>query len=113
MKHPQTARHAAYELGCLLYDNQPENAIKAWEESRRRDDKFALTHRNLALAYAQHEKNIPKAIASLDKAIELNPTEARFSTNSTRNTKPLAHPWPGVWRCSRSTKTRWPNATTP
>ena len=78
MKHPQKARHAAYELGCLLYDNQPENAIKAWEESRRRDDKFALTHRNLGLAYAQHEKNIPKAIASLEKAIELNPAEPRF-----------------------------------
>jgi tetratricopeptide (TPR) repeat protein len=70
--------NAAYLLGCLLYDNQPENAIKAWEESRRRDDKFALTHRNLALAYAQHEKNIPKAIASLEKAVELNPNEARF-----------------------------------
>ena len=70
--------NAAYLLGCLLYDNQPENAIKAWEESRRRDDKFALTHRNLGLAYAQHEKNIPKAIASLEKAIELNPAEPRF-----------------------------------
>ena len=78
LKLPGKARHAAYELGCLLYDNQPENAIKAWEESRWRDDKFALTHRNLALAYAQYEKNIPKAIASLEKAIELNPTEPRF-----------------------------------
>ena len=70
--------HAAYLLGCLLYDNQPENAIKAWEESRQRDAKFALVHRNLALAYAQHEKNIPKAIASLEKAVELDPTEPRF-----------------------------------
>jgi tetratricopeptide (TPR) repeat protein len=69
---------AAYLLGCLLYDNQPENAIKAWEESRQRDDKFALTHRNLALAYAQHEKNIPKAIASLEKVVELDPREPRF-----------------------------------
>jgi tetratricopeptide (TPR) repeat protein len=70
--------NAPYLLGCLLYDNQPENAIKAWEEARRRDGKFALTHRNLGLAYAQHEKNIPKAIASLERAIELNPTEPRF-----------------------------------
>ena len=70
--------NAAYLLGCLLYDNQPENAIKAWEEARRRDAKFALTHRNLGLGYAQYEKNIPKAIASLEKAIELNPSEARF-----------------------------------
>jgi len=70
--------NAPYLLGCLLYDNQPENAIKAWEESRGRDDKFALTHRNLGLAYAQHEKNILKAIASLEKAIELDPAEPRF-----------------------------------
>jgi tetratricopeptide (TPR) repeat protein len=70
--------NAAYLLGCLLYDNQPENAITAWEESRQRNGQFALTHRNLALAYAQHEKNIPKAIASLEKAIALNPNEPRF-----------------------------------
>jgi len=70
--------NAAYLLGCLLYDNQPENALKAWEESRRRNEEFALVHRNLALAYAQHEKNIPKAIASLEKAVELDPKEPRF-----------------------------------
>ncbi|MBI5387131.1 MAG: DUF5107 domain-containing protein [Verrucomicrobia bacterium] len=70
--------NAAYLLGCLLYDNQPENAIKAWEESRQRNDKLALTHRNLALAYAQHEKNVPKAIASLEKAVALDAKEARF-----------------------------------
>jgi tetratricopeptide (TPR) repeat protein len=74
----QRDANTPYLLGCLLYDNQPENAIKAWEESRQRDDKFALTHRNLALGYAQHEKNIPKAIASLEKAVELNPKEPRF-----------------------------------
>ena len=78
MKVGTNDARAPYYLGCLLYDNQPENAIKAWEESRKRDDKFALTHRNLALAYAQHEKNVPKAIASLEKAVELNPNEPRF-----------------------------------
>ncbi|MBI4325834.1 MAG: tetratricopeptide repeat protein, partial [Chloroflexi bacterium] len=70
--------NAAYLLGCLLYDNQPENAIRAWEESRRRSDQFALTHRNLALAYAQHGKNVTKAVASLEKAVELDPKEPRF-----------------------------------
>ncbi len=69
---------AAYLLGCLLYDNQPENALKAWEESRQRNDQFALTHRSLGVAYAQHEKDLPKAIASYEKAIELDPTEPRF-----------------------------------
>ena len=70
--------HARYLLGCLLYDNQPENAIKAWEESLKRDDTFALTHRNLAQGYAQQEKNVPKAIASLEKAVELDPKEPRY-----------------------------------
>jgi tetratricopeptide (TPR) repeat protein len=69
---------APYHLGCLLHDHQPAIAIEAWEESRRRDDKFALTHRNLGLAYAQHEKDVPKAIASLEKAVELDPNEPRF-----------------------------------
>lgn len=70
--------NAPYLLGCLLYDNQPENAIKAWEESRQRDDRFALTHRNLGLAYAQYEHDVPKAIASLEKAVEFDPNEPRF-----------------------------------
>mgnify|MGYP003875985531 CR=1 FL=1 len=67
-----------YHLGCLLYDHQPAQAIVAWEESRTRDDKFALVHRNLGLAYAQHQKDIPKAIASLEKAVDLDPKEPRF-----------------------------------
>lgn len=65
-------------LGCLLYDNQPENAVRAWEESRRRNSQFAFTHRNLGLAYAQYEHDIPKAIASLEQAVELDPNEPRF-----------------------------------
>ncbi len=76
-KNSQDA-NAPYLLGCLLYDNQPGNAVKAWEESRRRNDRIALTHRNLALAYAQHERNVPKAIASLERAVELNPNEPRL-----------------------------------
>ena len=71
--------NAPYLLGCLLYDNQPENAIVAWEESRQRNGTFALTHRNLALAYAQHRKDVPKAIASLEQAVALDPAEPRFN----------------------------------
>ncbi len=69
---------ADYLLGCLLYDNQPENAVKAWEESRRRNSQFAFTHRNLGLAYAQYEHDVPKAIASLEQAVEFDPNEPRF-----------------------------------
>ena len=84
------AEVASYFLGNLLYDNQPGQAIKNWEKARERfastpplrskERQFleALVHRNLALAYAQHEKNVPKAIGSLEKAVELDPKEPRF-----------------------------------
>lgn len=75
--NPKDAR-APYYLGCLLYDNQPGHAIRAWEISRERDDTFALVHRNLGVAYAQHEKNAPKAIASYERAIDLNPNDPRY-----------------------------------
>jgi tetratricopeptide (TPR) repeat protein len=68
----------AYLLGCLLYDNQPERAIQAWENARAVDDRWAMIHRNLALGYAQHQKDVPKAIASLEKAVQLDPGEPRF-----------------------------------
>jgi len=76
-RNPKDAR-APYYLGNLLYDNQPARAIAAWEKARNLDASFALVHRNLALAYAQTEGDIPKAIASLEKAASLNPKEPRF-----------------------------------
>ena len=70
--------HAPYFLGNLLYDHQPKKAIKAWEESRKRDPKFSTVHRNLAFGYAHHENNVPKAIASLERAIECDSTDPRY-----------------------------------
>ena len=75
--NPSDAR-AAYYLGCLLFDNQPVEAIQAWERSRELDPAFALVHRNLGLAYAQQEKNPAKAITSLERAVELNPNDPRI-----------------------------------
>jgi tetratricopeptide (TPR) repeat protein len=74
--NPQDAR-AYYYLGNLLYDHQPENAIRAWEASRGRDGGYSTVHRNLGLAYARVEGNGAKAIASLEKALALNPADAR------------------------------------
>jgi len=69
--NPSDAR-AYYYLGNLLYDIQPENAIRAWEKSRQLDNTFPTTHRNLGWAYYRTEKDIPKAIASYEKAIACN-----------------------------------------
>lgn len=75
--NPKDAR-APYYLGNLLYDLQPENAIKEWERSRALDGSFPIVHRNLGLAYARRTNGIHDAIASLEKAIELNPDDPMF-----------------------------------
>jgi tetratricopeptide (TPR) repeat protein len=67
-----------YYLGNLLYEYQPENAIVEWEKARDLDSTFYIVHRNLGLAYEQVEKNVPKAIASMEKAILCNNSESRL-----------------------------------
>ncbi len=71
--YPRDA-HASYYLGNLLYDWQPEEATRLWEDSAAVNPSFAIVHRNLATAYA-HQKTTPdlnRAIAELEKAVSLN-----------------------------------------
>jgi tetratricopeptide (TPR) repeat protein len=68
---------APYYLGNLLYDHQPEIAIKYWEKSRDLDNNFSTVHRNLGQSYARMENDIPKAITSLEKAIECDKNDPR------------------------------------
>ncbi|MCP4610528.1 MAG: DUF5107 domain-containing protein [Planctomycetes bacterium] len=68
---------APYYLGNLLYDHQPERAIKEWEKSVDLDDNFSTVHRNLGLSYARMENNLPKAIDSLEKAIACDKRDPR------------------------------------
>ncbi len=68
---PDDAR-APYYLGNLLFDWQPEEAIKMWEKSVALDDAFPIAHRNLAIAYSRQENGLDKAIAQLEKAISLS-----------------------------------------
>ncbi len=69
---------APYYLGNLLYENQPEAAIQVWEKSERLGADFATLHRNLGLAYARTEKDIPKAIASYKKAVACDNKDTRI-----------------------------------
>jgi tetratricopeptide (TPR) repeat protein len=65
---------APYYLGNLLYDWQPAEATKWWESSAAIDPSFAITHRNLAVAY-MHQKpegDPSQAIAELEKAVALD-----------------------------------------
>jgi tetratricopeptide (TPR) repeat protein len=75
--NPQDPR-APYYLGNLLFDEQPALALKEWEKSRALDPGFATVHRNLAIAYQQVEHDLQKAVASMEKAIEGDPSDARL-----------------------------------
>jgi tetratricopeptide (TPR) repeat protein len=79
--NPADAR-APYYLGNLLFDWQPEAAVKLWEGSAALDPNFAITWRNLAQAYAHKpgDENRATAIAFLEKAVALpNPYPAHFA----------------------------------
>jgi len=77
-RHNPADPRAPYYLGNLLFDNQPEQAITEWEKSRQIDDSFSIVHRNLALAYARIRNDIPKAIASMERAISCNKNDPRL-----------------------------------
>jgi tetratricopeptide (TPR) repeat protein len=70
--NPADAR-APYYLGNLLFDWQPEEAVKLWTASARIDPSFAIVHRNLATAYAHRkpEPDLLGAIAELESAVSL------------------------------------------
>ena len=69
---------APYYLGNLLYDFQPESAVKLWETSANIDNTFALVHRNLGYGYYKTFKDLPKSIASYEKAVSLNNKDQRW-----------------------------------
>ena len=68
--NPKDAR-APYYLGNLLFDWQPEEALKLWEQSAKIDPSFAIVHRNIAEALL-HQKpagDTNRAIAELEQAV--------------------------------------------
>lgn len=70
---PQDPR-ASYYLGNLLYDWQPDEAVRMWKASESIDPSFAIVHRNLATAY-MHQKSgadREKAVAELETAVSLD-----------------------------------------
>ncbi|MEW5902198.1 MAG: tetratricopeptide repeat protein, partial [Acidobacteriota bacterium] len=75
--NPGDAR-APYYLGNLLFDLQPEKAIAEWEKSIKLDGTFSVVDRNLGLAYGRVKNDVPRAIASLERALALNRADPRL-----------------------------------
>jgi tetratricopeptide (TPR) repeat protein len=67
-----------YYLGNIWYDKrQYKEAIEAWQNSMEVFDGFATVHRNMGIAYYNRLSNAEAAIASFEKAFELDRTDAR------------------------------------
>ena len=74
---PKDAK-ALYYLGNLRYEHNPEEAVALWEKSRDLDPSFYIVHRNLALAYRDIDRDYPKALASIQKAVSCNADDPRL-----------------------------------
>ena len=67
-----------YYLGNFWYNNrQYDEAIANWELAIEMDDHFPTVHRNLALAYFNKQNEPEKALKELEKAFNLDTTDAR------------------------------------
>ncbi len=69
---------ALYRLGNIWYDKrQYDKAIDCWERSAAQDGAFPTVQRNLALAYYNKRRDERKAVESLEKAFDLDTSDAR------------------------------------
>jgi tetratricopeptide (TPR) repeat protein len=77
-QNPKDAK-APYYLGNFWYSvRQYTEAVANWELSAKLDDSYPTVHRNLALAYFNKLDNSEKAVAELEKAFGLDPSDARI-----------------------------------
>lgn len=75
--NPKDAK-AYYYLGNIWYDKrQYDLAVEAWEASTRQDANFPTVWRNLALAYFNKKQQEKQAIECMERAFQLDTTDAR------------------------------------
>ena len=73
-------RNAAYGLGNLYYDRRRHaDAITTWEIGVQDDPGYAPLHRNLGLAYWNHQREPAKARHAYERAVELAPNDGRLA----------------------------------
>lgn len=72
--NPKDSR-APYYLGLLMFDRDPDYAVKLWQQAVANDPKLAMALRNLSVAYTREDNGVPKAIAALEQAIASDPNQ--------------------------------------
>jgi len=77
MEHNPKDDMAPYYLGNLLYDFQPEEAIRLWEKSKDLGTEHPTVFRNLGRAYDKTRNNTALSIEYYEKAVALNPQDSR------------------------------------
>ncbi|MGM9802746.1 MAG: DUF5107 domain-containing protein [Muribaculaceae bacterium] len=78
MKKDVTDSFAPYYLGCLYYDKrQYDIAQDCWELSSRLNPEYPTVWRNLALVYHNKRGATDKAVECMERAFELDTTDAR------------------------------------
>lgn len=76
--HPDGPK-AYYYLGDFWYaSRQYKKAVSCWEKSVAIDDRFPTVWRNLSLAYYNKMQKTQEALKALEKAFELDKTDARI-----------------------------------
>ncbi|MBQ0019003.1 MAG: DUF5107 domain-containing protein [Bacteroidales bacterium] len=70
---------AYYYLGCLYYDKrQYDVAVENWKQSAQIDPDFPTVWRNLALAYFNKQHDVQQAVECMERAFQLDTTDARI-----------------------------------
>ena len=88
-----TGAKAPYYLGNFHYAVRCyEDAVACWETSVALDDCFPTVLRNLSLAYYNKQHNPQKALAALEKAYNLDTTDARILMELDQLYKKLRYP---------------------
>lgn len=67
-----------YYLGNLLYNIQPDNAMKEWKQCVEMNPKDDLAWRNLGWANWLHTKDYAESVRCYRKAVEINPSAALY-----------------------------------
>lgn len=91
--HQPNDAKAPYYLGNLWFDKrQYDEAIACWEKSVKLNSAFPTVNRNLALAYFNKRNDANKALKFLERAFQLDQTDARVLMELDQLYKRLGRP---------------------